>query len=52
MKKLLAIFILSAVFISCKEHKTEENAVVDSDLISVTDTQFQSVGMATSKYSF
>ena len=46
MKKLLAIFILSAVFISCKEHKTEENAVVDSDLISVTDTQFQSVGMA------
>lgn len=45
MKKLFAILSLSALFFSCKETKTEENPVVDTDLITVTSTQFQSGAM-------
>ncbi|MEN9910093.1 MAG: hypothetical protein RLZZ540_3252, partial [Bacteroidota bacterium] len=45
MKKLFAILSLSALFFSCKETKTEENPIVDTDLITVTGTQFQSGAM-------
>jgi len=43
--KILAILSLSIVLFSCKETKTEENPVVNSDLISVTAAQFKSAGM-------
>lgn len=45
MKKLFAILSLSVLLFSCKETKTEENPVVDTDLITVTGTQFQSGAM-------
>lgn len=45
MKKILSILSLSIVLFSCQQNKTEENPVVDSDLITVTATQFKSVGM-------
>ncbi len=45
MKNILSILFLAAVLHSCKETKTEETTVADSDLISVTATQFQSAGM-------
>lgn len=49
MKKLLAILSLSALFFSCKETKTEKNPIVDTDLITVTGTQFQSAAMEIAK---
>lgn len=45
MKKILSILSLSIVLFSCQQNKTEENPVIDSDLITVTATQFKSVGM-------
>ena len=45
MKKLFTILSLSAFLFSCKETKTEENPVVNPDLITVTSTQFQSAAM-------
>lgn len=45
MKKLFAILSLSALLFSCKETKTEDNPVIDTDLITVTSTQFQSAQM-------
>lgn len=45
MKKILSLFSLLIVLFSCKEAKTEETPVADSDLISVTATQFKSAGM-------
>ncbi|MEL1240245.1 efflux RND transporter periplasmic adaptor subunit [Flavobacterium flavipallidum] len=45
MKKILSLLALSIVLFSCKETKTEETLVVDSDLITVTPTQFKSAGM-------
>lgn len=45
MKNILSILFLAIVLQSCKESKTEETPVVDSDLISVTATQFKSTGM-------
>ena len=45
MKKLFAILSLSVLLFSCKETKTEDNPVIDNDLITVTSTQFQSGAM-------
>ncbi len=45
MKKLLYITALSLLLFSCKETKTEEVPLKESDLISVTAAQFESSGM-------
>ncbi|WP_413998389.1 efflux RND transporter periplasmic adaptor subunit [Flavobacterium sp. W1B] len=45
MKKTLYILVLSIAIFSCKEAKTEEVAVKDDNLITVTATQFKSGAM-------
>lgn len=45
MKNILTILSISLLLFSCKEAKTEETTVADSDLISVTASQFKSAGM-------
>ncbi|OCB76089.1 efflux RND transporter periplasmic adaptor subunit [Flavobacterium crassostreae] len=45
MKKSIYILALSVVLFSCKETKTEETAVKEDTVISVTTTQFKSSAM-------
>ena len=45
MKRILYIFSVSLLLISCKEDKTEEVVLKDTNLITVTKEQFKSTGM-------
>ena len=46
MKKILYIFTLSMLFVSCKEEKKEEVSTTNTDFITVTAAQFKSGAMA------
>ncbi len=45
MKKILLSIALTTLLVSCKESKTETSVTKNDGLISITSTQFESVGM-------
>ena len=45
MKKIIYLFVITALLFSCKDAKTEDITPKDDGLINVTKTQFQSAGM-------
>lgn len=45
MKKIIYLFVITALLFSCKDAKTEDITPKDDGLINVTKAQFQSAGM-------